>query len=163
MLSITLFLAALLGMSAAQKVLERQRLGVVVARLIRVPLPLGAVLLALAATVEALAAIALLFPALRMSGAASAFMLWCGYGFALLRQRGAVLDCGCDLVARERPVDCFAILRPLCLAALAALAIAMPTAVHWSLEAPFAALALLALWFAAGELHSIPVNRKAGA
>lgn len=160
MLAISLFLAALLATSAIHKVLDRERLGAVVARLTRVSLPLSAVLLALAATVEALAAIALLAPPLRAGGALVAVALWCGYALALFRQRGAVLDCGCDLVARERPVDAFAILRPMLLAALALLTIAMPPLAGWSIEAPFAALALLSLWFAAGELHSIPVSRK---
>ncbi len=163
MLAVTFFLAALLGASAVHKVLDRKRLGAVVARLTVTPLPVGVVLLALAATVEALAAIALLIPALRLAGAAIAVALWCVYGLALVRQRGAVLDCGCDLVARERPVDGFAILRPFVLAGLAALTLVVPSAAGWSIEAPFAALALLALWFAAGELHSIPVSRKAGA
>ena len=48
----------------------------------------------------------------------------------------------------------------LVLAALALLTVAVLPVAGWSIEAPFAALALLALWFAAGELHSIPVFRK---
>lgn len=161
MLALNLFLASLLGTSALHKVLARERLGLVVARLTRLPLPVGAVLLALAATIEALAAIALLIPALRSGGAAAAAMLWTGYGLALLRQRGKVLDCGCDLVARERPVDAFTILRPFLLAGIALLILAAVPAPAWSIDAPFAALALLALWFAASELHSIPAVRKA--
>lgn len=161
MLALSLFLAALLGTSAAHKVIGRERLGPVVARLTRTPLPVAAVLLALTATVEALAGIALLIPALRLGGAAMAAVLWTAYGLALLRQHGAVLDCGCDLVARERPVDAFTILRPLLLAGLAALMVATSPDFIWSLDAPFAALALLALWFAASELHSIPAVRKA--
>ncbi len=152
---LTLFLAAVLGASALHKLLARERLVTVTARLTGAKLPSAALLLALAATLEALAALALLVPALRVGGAGAAAALWLSYGFALWRQRGAVLDCGCDLVARDKPVDILAIARPLLLAALAAASAFAPAAV-WTLDTPFAALALLALWFAAGELQAIP-------
>jgi uncharacterized membrane protein YphA (DoxX/SURF4 family) len=155
MQAVALFLAALLGASALHKLLARERLVAVTARLAGVGLSSGTLLLALAATLEALAALALLVPALRLGGACAAAVLWLGYALALGRHRGQVLDCGCDLIAREKPVDAFAIARPLLLAALAAFA-ALAPASDWTLDTPFAALALLALWFAAGELHSIP-------
>lgn len=155
MAPLTLFLAALLGASALHKLLARERLSAVTARLAGATLPTGALLLALAATLEALAALALLFEPLRPGGALAAAALWLGYGFALWRQRGKVLDCGCDLSAREKPVDGIAVARPLLLAALAA-GNALASASVWTLDAPFAALALLALWFAASELHLIP-------
>lgn len=155
MAALTLFLAALLGASALHKLLARERLSAVTARLAGVALPAGALLLALAATLEALAALALLIEPLRSGAALTAAALWFTYGASLWRQRGKVLDCGCDLVAREKPVDSIAIARPLLLAALAAGA-ALAPASDWTLDAPFATLALLALWFAAGELHSIP-------
>jgi Methylamine utilisation protein MauE len=155
MLALTLYLVALLAASALHKLLARERLAAVAARLAGIALPSGALLLALAATLEALAALALLFPALRLGGALAAAALWLGYTAALWRQRGKVLDCGCDLVAREKPVDGLAIARPALLAVLAAI-VAFGPAPVWTLDAPFAALALLALWFAAGELHSIP-------
>ena len=82
-----------------------------------------------------------------------------GYALALLRHRGQTLDCGCDFAARERPVDLFAILRPVLLALLAAWSGASGPG-PWTLEVPFAALALAALWFAAGELHAIPQVRS---
>ena len=160
MAPLMLFLAAMLFASALHKLLARERLVTVTARLAGTTLPAAALLLALSATLEALAALTLLVPALRIGGAGAAAMLWLGYGFALWRQRGKVLDCGCDLVARERPVDALAIGRPLLLAALAIAAALAPEPV-WSLDAPFAALALLALWFAAGELHSIPKLTRA--
>lgn len=159
MLALTLFLAVLLAVSALHKVFERARLTAVVARLAGVALPLGSLLLVLAATIEVLAALMLLLPALRTGGALAALALWGGYGAVMLRNHGAVLDCGCDFVARVRPVDRFAVLRPAMLAVIAGFVAAFPPA-GWNLEAPFAALALLALWFAAGELHSIPVTRK---
>lgn len=161
MAALTLFLALLLATSAAHKALARARLAPVTARLAGVALPLGSVLLALAATIEALAALALLVPALRAGGALAAALLWSGYGLALLRRRGERLDCGCDFVARERPVDGVAIARPVLLALLALAVLALPAAPGWPLDTPFAALALVALWFAASELHSLPVARKA--
>lgn len=155
MLPLSLFLAALLAASALHKLLSRERLAAVTARLVGVALPSGVLVLALAATLEGLAAIAMLVEPLRLGGAIAASALWLGYGFALWRHRGQTLDCGCDLFARVRPVDAVAIGRPLLLAALAG-ATAIPPVLAWTLDAPFAALALLALWFAAGELHSIP-------
>lgn len=162
MAAVALFLTLLLGASALHKVLARERLGPVTARLVGVPLPLGTVLLALAATVEVLAALALLIPALQLGGALGAAGLWSVYGLALLRHRGKVLDCGCDFAAREVPVGAFAIARPALLAALAAL-VAAAAPLGWTLETPFAALALAALWLAAGELHSIRPERSARA
>ena len=41
--------------------------------------------------------------------ALGAALLWLGYAAVLWRHRGQVLDCGCDLVAREKPVDDIAI------------------------------------------------------
>jgi uncharacterized membrane protein YphA (DoxX/SURF4 family) len=155
MAALTLFLAALLGASALHKLLARERLSAVTARLAGVALPTGALLLVLAATLEALAALALLVPVLTGGAALAAAALWLGYGAVLRRQHGQVLDCGCDLVARERPVDGFAIARPVLLAGLA-FSVALAPASGWTLDAPFAALALLGLWFAAAELHAIP-------
>ena len=82
-------------------------------------------------------------------------MLWLGYATTLMRHHGRVLDCGCNLVAREKPVDAVTIGRPLLLAFLAAATALAPIA-SWTVDTPFAALGLLALWFAAGEIHSIP-------
>lgn len=160
MAALGLFLALLLAASALHKVLARARLALVTARLAGVTPPLGAVLLAVAATLEGLAALALLVPALQQAGALLAAALWSVYALALLRQRGTVLDCGCDFAAREAPIGAFAILRPMLLAGLA-LSTARFTPLGWTLETPFAALALCALWFAAAELNSIPAPRRA--
>jgi hypothetical protein len=159
MQALTLFLAALLGASALHKLLARERLVPVTARLAGAALPSGTLLLALAATLEGLAALALLVPALRPGGALAALALWLGYALVLGHRHGQVLDCGCDLVAREKPVDGIAIARPVLLAVLASALLFGPAPV-WTLDAPFAALALLALWFAAGELHSIPKLKR---
>lgn len=155
MQALVLFLAALLSAAALHKLLARARLVAVTARLTGTGLSTGALLLALAATAEALAALALVVPPLRTGGALAAAGLWLVYGAALSRRHGMTLDCGCDLVAREKPVDALLIARPAVLAVLA-LGVALAPPSPWTLDAPFAALALLALWFAAGELHSIP-------
>jgi hypothetical protein len=157
MTPLVLFLAGLLGASALHKLLARQRLVAVTARLAGVGPFGGGQLLALAASIEGLAAVALVVPGLGEGGLLAAVLLWLGYAAALWRHRGKVLDCGCDLVSRERPVDAIAIARPLLLAALAlVLVLTGPIVLAWTPEVPFAALALLALWFAAGELHSLP-------
>ena len=150
-----LFLAALLAVSAGHKVLARQRLIPVTARLAGTTEPFGTLLLVAAASLEALAAIAMLIPPFATGGAIAAAALWLAYGAALAGHHGERLDCGCDLAARVRPVDALAIGRPVLLAALAG-TVALQPATGYPLDAPFAALALLSLWFAAGELHSIP-------
>lgn len=153
--ALTLFVAALLALAAGHKAFDRERLVPAAARLAGTRLPAAALLLALAASVELLATIALLIPALRSGGAVAASMVWFGYAAVLARHHGQTLDCGCELVARPRPVDSWAIARPALLAILAGFIAVFP-APGWTLDAPFAALALLALWLAAGELHAIP-------
>jgi len=156
MMALVLFLALVLAVSAGHKLMQRQRLTAATARLAGVPLPLGGVLLALSAAWEVLAAMALMLAPLRAGGALAAAGLWALYGMALIRRSGEVLDCGCELAARARPVTPFQIARPLVLAILA-LAVAAAPAPLWPVDAPFAGLALLALWFAAAELSALPV------
>jgi uncharacterized membrane protein YphA (DoxX/SURF4 family) len=153
--ALSLFLAALLALATTHKLLDRARLVPVAARLAGCGLPAASLLLALAACAEALAGLALLMAELRSGGALAAGLIWLGYGALLARRRGETLDCGCDLLPRERPVDDFAIARPLVLVLLALLAGLLP-GTSWSIDTPFAALAMLALWFAAAELQAIP-------
>jgi hypothetical protein len=129
----------------------------VIARLLGLTAPMAALMLVLAAVLEALAALAILVPATTTGGLIGAAMIWALYALALLRRRGAVLDCGCDFAAREKPVGTNTILRPAVLAALAVLCALAPPAA-WSVETPFAAAALIALWFAASELAALPAN-----
>lgn len=159
MAAITLALILLLAVSAAHKFIERERMALVTSRLLGVPFQMGATLLLMVAVAELLAAIAMCLPATRMGGAIAGAALWSSYTIALLRHRGAVLDCGCDLVRREKPVGLFAILRPALLAILA-FATALVAPADWSVEVPFAAAALLALWFAASELAAIPASTR---
>ncbi len=157
MAGLALFLALILLSAAAHKAVQRDRLALVVARLLSLSAPIAALVLALAAVLEAVAALAILMPATSAGGFIAAAAIWAAYALALLRRRGAVLDCGCDFVAREKPVGWVMILRPALLAALAALCALAPSAA-WSVETPFAAAALIALWFAASELAALPAN-----
>lgn len=155
MAGLWLFLALLLAGSAVHKLVARDRLAMTAARLTATPAALGPALLLAAASFEALAAAALLAAPMRTAGALAAAALWSGYAVALLARRGEVLDCGCDLVRRERPVGNAAIARPALLAGLAAALAALPPA-PLTVDAAFAALALLALYLAASELAALP-------
>lgn len=159
MAALSLFLALVLATSAGHKLLARDRLALATAKLAGVPQALGFPLLLVAAACEVLAALALMVPAMPAAGALGAAAIWLSYGVALARRYGQRLDCGCDLSAREKPVDGLAIARPVILAMLAA-ALAVSPATAWTADAPFAALALLALWFAAGELAQLPAAAR---
>lgn len=155
MSALTLFLAAVLALAAGHKIIARDRLALATARLARVPAGIGMPLLLGTAAIEIMAAIGLLIEPVRVIAATGAALLWSAYALALWRLHGRVMDCGCDLVAREKPIDAVAILRPTLLAVLAAALAAIPR-FDWTLDAPFAAFALLSLWFAAGELAALP-------
>jgi hypothetical protein len=158
--ALALFLALVLIGAAAHKATSRERLTHATGRLLGLSAPMAAAVLAVAGVLEGLAALALLIPATLPAGAAGAAMIWTLYALALLRRRGAVLDCGCDFAARDKPVGAAMILRPAGLAVLAlGCALAPPAA--WTIETPFAAAALLALWFAASELAALPARAHA--
>lgn len=159
MAALALFLALLLAISAAHKLMASTALAPIAARLAAAPAPLGFALLFGAAALEIAAALALLAPVVRPLGAALAGLIWLGYGLALWRHRGDVIDCGCDLARREKPVDAATIARPLLLVLLAAIVALFPPA-PWTPDAPFAALAFLALWFAAAELFALPAPQR---
>ncbi len=168
MLPLVLFMVLLLAASAAHKGIERQRLATASAQLTGVSEHSGPYVVLAAAAVEVLAALALVLPDLRAGGALAAAGLWSLYALALLRRRGDTLDCGCDLIAREKPVNAIAILRPALLAALAlGLGVGVLTGravpAPWTVDAPFAGLALLALWFAAAEIITLPTFARAKA
>lgn len=157
MAALSLFLVLVLLSAAAHKVIARDRLALVTARLLGLPVPVASLALLLAAVLEGLAALAILIPATAPGGLIGAAILWMLYAAALLRRRGATLDCGCDFAAREKPVGTVTIARPALLAVLAAAcAFAPPSGL--TAEAPFAAAALLALWFAASELAALPAQ-----
>lgn len=155
MAALPLFLALLLGTSALHKALDRQRLSGAATRLAGTPASTGPLLLIAAAIAEGTAALCLLLAPLRLAGALLALSLWTLYALLLLRRRGQSLDCGCDLVARERPVGWVQITRPALLASLAVLATLLPP-MPFTLDAPFAAAGFLALWLGAAEILAIP-------
>lgn len=155
MAALSLFLAMVLGASALHKAVDCRRLGMAAARLAGVAEPMGPLLLIMAGVTELIAALGILIAPLRPVGALAALMLWMFYALLLLRRRGQSIDCGCDLVAREREIGWPHIIRPLSLAGIAALVILSPET-PFTLDAPFAAAGFLALWFGAAELLAIP-------
>jgi len=157
MAALALFLALVLLGAATHKAMQRNRLALAAARLLGLTIPIASLVLMLAAVLEAMAALAILIPQTATGGLFAAALIWALYAAALLRRRGAVLDCGCDFAAREKPVGTVTILRPAILAALAVIGALAPHG-EWSVETPFAAAALIALWFAASELAALPAN-----
>lgn len=155
MAALALFCAALLAASALHKALARTRLAGATARLAGVgPLP-AQLLLILAGTLELVAAACLLAAPLRTAGALIGALVWATYALALARRRGETLDCGCDLAARSKPVTTALVLRAVGLALLAGIVAILPEA-PFTLNAPFAAAGLLALYLGASELLAIP-------
>ncbi len=155
MAALVLFCAALLAASALHKALSRERLAQAAARLAGVGAAAGQLLLVLAGSLELVAAACLLAAPLRAAGGAIAVLVWGSYALALARRRGETLDCGCDLAARAKPVGPGQILRAGALALLAGIVALLPDAT-FTLEAPFAAAGLLALYLGASELLAIP-------
>ncbi|WP_421838030.1 MauE/DoxX family redox-associated membrane protein [Novosphingobium sp.] len=155
MAALVLFCVGLLAASALHKVLARDRLAEATARLVGVGAVPGQLLLVLAGTLEFVAAACLLAAPLRLAGAVIAALVWGTYALALARRRGETLDCGCDLAARPKPVSTAQMLRAGGLALLAAAVALFPDA-PLTLDAPFAAAGLLALYLGASELLAIP-------
>ncbi len=155
MAELALFLALLLAVSAGHKIVAHQRLGEAAARLAGVPQSLGPLVSNAAAAVELAAGLALLFPGTRPIGALIAAVLWSGYALLLARRIGSRLDCGCSLKRSEKLITTLYPARAALLAAFAILVAFLP-APPATLLTPFAAAALLALYFAADELIAIP-------
>lgn len=157
MAALSLFFAFLLAGSALHKFVAHDRLAAVAGRLTGLRAQ-GQLPLILAGAIEAVAAVCLLVAPLHALGALLACTLWGGYALALLRRRGETLDCGCDLVAREKPVGWPLIVRPAMLAVASAILSTLPAA-PVGIDTPFAAVGLLALYLAAAELLAIPHPR----
>lgn len=155
MSALSLFLALVLAVAAAHKLLNRDRLAVATSRLTGLPVPTAALASHAAAVVEGLAALALLFAETRAVGGAVAAALWLGYAFLLSRRLGQSLDCGCSLGQREKPVSIALVARAFGLSALALIAAFAPHEA-FSAETPFAALGFLALYLALDELLALP-------
>ena len=160
MRALAFFLALVLALSAAHKAQAPDRLATATGRLAGVTGPLATLLMVLAGAIEAVAALCLILPDAVVVGAFIGAALWTAYALALWRQRGAVLDCGCDLVARPRAVGPGHILRPALLAAMAlGVAILPPFASDTLAGDVLAAFGALALYLAALEILAIPYPR----
>ncbi len=164
---LALFLATVLAVAAAHKLAERARLTRATAGLLRLAPALAMPVTMAAAAIEFAAALALLFPASRPAGALLAALLWAGYGAALFaaRRRGdGGIDCGCDFGARRSGIGRFTIGRAFALAA-AALALCLSPAGGGGIDVQsiFAALAFVALLFAAGEIANLSDFRRSAA
>lgn len=157
MMEISTFLALLLAGSALHKFMAHDRLALVAAKLAGARCH-GLLLLIIAGTLELVAALCLMIAPLHQTGAVLAAVVWLAYAGTLLRRRGETLDCGCDLVAREKPVDWPLIARPAALAMLAFIVATLPVAA-FGVSTPFAAAGLLALYLAGSELLAIPHPR----
>lgn len=164
MYAIALLLALVLGSAAAHKLMARARLTRATGRLLGVnealafPATLGA------ATIETVAAIALLIPETQPLGALIAALLWLGYAVLLHRahRRGDdAFDCGCSFGKSRHGIDRFTRLRPIALGLLAVPLIAFPGSPD--VLAPFAALALFAMYLAAAELAALPSLSRSAA
>ncbi len=155
MAALILCCAALLAASALHKAAARERLAAATAKLAGTGALGGQLLLIVAGTVEVVAALCLLIEPLRITGALIAAALWGCYAIALARKLGQTLDCGCDLAARAKPVTWALVLRSAALALLAGILALLPAA-PLTLDAPFAAAGLLALYLGASELIAIP-------
>ncbi len=155
MAGVTIFLALVLGVSAAHKILAAARLANAAARLAGVPLVYGQMLSVCAAAVEGLAAISLLFDETRVLGASLATGIWAGYAVLLWLRRGQSLDCGCSFGQREKRVGLPTIARSVGLSIIGLTAILFPFG-PITMESLFAGLGFLALYFALDELLAIP-------
>lgn len=159
-----LFLAAVLAASAAHKLVERARLAAATAGLLRLHPAVAMPVTMAAAALEAAAALALVLPASRPVGALLAALLWSAYGAALFaaRRRGdGGIDCGCDFGKRRGGIGRFAIARAFMLGAAALALFVSPVGGGGvDIQSAFAALAFLALLFAAGEIAQLPAPTR---
>ncbi|MBO9697537.1 MAG: hypothetical protein J7499_15195 [Sphingopyxis sp.] len=164
---LALFLAIVLAVAAAHKLAERARLTQATMGLLRLSPALAMPATMAAAAVEFAAALALLFPASRFAGALLAALLWAGYGAALAaaaRRGDGGIDCGCDFGARRSGIGRFTIARAFALACAAALLCLSPAEGGGiDIQSIFAALAFVALLFAAGELANLPATSRSAA
>ncbi|WP_411339418.1 MauE/DoxX family redox-associated membrane protein [Sphingopyxis sp. J-6] len=162
-----LFLAAVLGASAVHKIVDRGRLAQATSGLLRLPQVVAMPVTMAAAATETAAALSLLFPASRPVGALLAALLWFLYAAALFaaRRRGdAAIDCGCDFGKPRRGIGLFVIGRAIALAAGALVLLISPAGGGgFDIQSILAALAFVALLFAAGEIAHLPATSRSAA
>lgn len=162
----TVFLAALLLISAAHKWQQRSRLTASVAALTGLPLAVAPLGLVAAGVLEIAAAILLFLPATVAVGGMLAAGLWLAYltsiGAALARGRRS-FDCGCSFGEHQTPLGWFAVLRNLALMALAALVAAVPPLASPAADpgALLGGFAFLTLYVAIDQIAALkPLHRK---
>lgn len=164
---LALFLATMLGTSAAHKLSHPTRLTRATAGLLRLNPAVAMPVTMAAAAIEATAALALLFPASRPTGALLAALLWSFYAAALFaaRRRGdGTIDCGCDFGKPRRGIGLFVIGRAIALAAGALVLLISPAGGGgFDIQSILAALAFVALLFAAGEIAHLPATSRSAA
>lgn len=161
---LTLFLAALLMISAIHKILQPQRARRAAAALTRLPATPARVAVEFAVVIEILCFALLCWPPTHRAGAALGAAVFVTYGAFLasaLRGERTVRDCGCSFGAREHVLNGGHLARNAVLAALAFLVLgagAVPAPVAaWHV---LAASALLGLYIAADELLGLPPLRR---
>lgn len=154
------FLAVVLVTAAVHKLVARDRLARATGRLLGLNVAVAMPVMFVAAAVEACAALALLLPATRQSGALLAAALWVLYAatlYAAYRRGDAALDCGCSFGSKPKGIDGFTRMRPVALAVLAIIVALLPTT-GTDVLAPFAGLAFFAMYLAAAELAALPAR-----
>jgi hypothetical protein len=154
--AVAIFLALVLVSAAAHKLYARERLVFATSRLLQINAGLALPAMLGAAALEAAAALALVMPQTRTTGALLAVLLWGVYFAALTaaaRRGEALLDCGCSFSAHAQGIDRFVLLRPLALGGLALVVATLPEGLDP--VAPFAALAFFTAYVAAGELAGV--------
>jgi len=166
------FMALLLGVAAAHKLLWRERALIAVSGLTRLSSRPAGLALGAAVGIEIAAAIALLLPDYRIPGALLAALLWSLYLAAMaytLISHGGAIDCGCSFGKTHRPLGRFQLLRTAALALLAFALAIRPAALAAGTSAvampvllvtqALCACALLALYAALDSVMSLDALR----
>jgi hypothetical protein len=164
MYALAILLALVLGSAAAHKLMARPRLAQATGRLLGLNEALALPTMLGVAAIEVIAAIAILIPPTQPLGALIALLLWSGYALALhlAHRRGdGALDCGCSFGKSRHGIDQFTRLRPIGLSLLAIALMSFPGVPD--VIAPFAGLALFAMYLAAAELAALPSLSRSAA
>lgn len=161
---VALFLAVLLGASAAHKVIDRPRMATAISELTGTSLALAPPILAAVIALEAVTALLLILPDSAAIGAFLAALIWLTYlsfiVMAIARGRRD-LDCGCSFGRHHAPLGQYEIIRNLILVTLAGIVIAAPPVggLLISASALLSALAFATLYTAAEQISALRVFR----
>lgn len=162
------FLALLLLISSAHKWLRRARARDAVHALVGVPRHLTGWAVGTISLLELCAAVLLVIPTARITGALLAALIWGVYWWLMVRaivEGRRDVDCGCSFGKSHRPLGVFQLARNLVLVSLAG-AIALVPAGDASGALPagqmLAAFAMLALYSALDQAMAVQPTRRAG-